>query len=275
MRRVARGVDGYPVMERISDPPSAMWIRGHVPSAPAVAVVGSRRCTRYGSDLARRCGHAIAAAGWVVVSGLARGIDTAAHLGALDGGGSTVAVLGNGIDAWYPASNRALGERILESGAAVSEYGPGTPPAPWRFPARNRIIVGLSQAVIVVEAAARSGALITARLAMEAGIDVFAVPGDLDRVTSEGTNRLIADGAQPIVSVAELTEMLERVVGPARQETSDLPMTGPMFVHEIAAALGVTIGEAARRVARWELAGVVTVDGGMVEPAAGSRRHPR
>lgn len=263
---------GYPAaLGRLADPPSRLHVRGDLPDGPAVAIVGSRRCTRYGATIARAMGNSVVGAGWTVVSGLARGIDTAAHLGALDGQGATVAVLGCGIDIWYPASNRLLGERILETGAVVSEYEPGTDPSPWRFPARNRIIVGLSAAVVVVEAAERSGALITARLAMEYGIDVFAVPGDLDRETSRGTNRLIADGAHPIVAPGEVVEMLERVLGPAPSvpgRTAEAPIRGPMFVHEVAAALGVTIGEAARRVSEWELAGLVRMDGGMVEPVA-------
>lgn len=269
MTVLTRGRPGFPSgLERLADPPPRLHVRGSLSDVPGVAIVGSRRCTRYGAALARTMGRNVAGAGWTVVSGLARGIDTAAHVGALDDGGHTVAVLGCGIDVWYPASNRQLGERILADGAVVSEYGPGVEPAPWRFPARNRIIVGLSDAVIVVEAAERSGALITARLAMEHGVDVFAVPGDLDRETSRGTNRLIADGAHPIVSAGEVVECLERVLGPARSHpgaSGVLPFEGPMFVHEIAAALGLTIGEAARRIGEWELAGLVRMDGGMVQ----------
>lgn len=270
MRVIERGGHEYPeALLRLQDPPSRLHIAGVLPTEPAVAVVGSRRCTRYGATLARDMAASIARAGWTVVSGLARGIDTAAHLGALDGGGPTVAVLGCGIGRWYPASNRQLGERIVESGAVVSEYPPGTDPAPWRFPARNRIIVGLSVAVVVVEAAEKSGALITARLAMERGIEVFAVPGDLDRETSRGTNRLIADGAHPIIARSELVEALERVAGPSRpHERTEGPVSGPMFIHEIAAVLGVTIGEASRRVGEWELAGLVRQRDGVVEPVA-------
>jgi DNA processing protein len=264
-----RGRSGYPeCLLRLPDPPPRLHVRGALPDAPSVAIVGSRRCTRYGASLARMLARSIGEAGWVVVSGLALGIDTAAHLGALDAGAPTVAVLGCGIDRWYPASNRRLGESILVDGAVVSEYGPGTEPAPWRFPARNRIIVGLVSAVIVVEAAERSGALITARLAMEYGVDLFAVPGDLDRDTSRGANRLIADGAHPIVTPGEVVEAIERVVGPAkpRPERAASPLEGPMFVHEIAASLELTIGEAARRIGEWELAGLVRLVGGMVEP---------
>lgn len=269
MRTLRRSDADYPSrLSRLPDPPDPLYVRGDLPDVPAVAVVGSRRCTRYGSAMARTLAKSIASAGWTVVSGLARGIDTAGHLGALDGGGITVAVLGSGIDVWYPASNRLLGEQILETGAVASEYPPGTTPAPWRFPARNRIIVGLSDAVLVVEAAERSGALITARLAMEQGIDVFAVPGDLDRETSRGTNRLIADGAHPIVVPSEIIEGLERVLGPARRTTAQpaAALDGPMFVHEIAASLGVSIGEASKRVSQWELAGLVRLREGMVEP---------
>lgn len=267
MNRIGPDDPAWPTeLARIPDPPRALWVRGRIDGI-GVAIVGSRRCTRYGASFARAAGRLVGGAGWTVVSGLAKGIDTAAHLGALDVGAPTTAVSGCGLDRWYPASNRELGERIVAGGGgAVSEYGPGTEPAPWRFPARNRIIVGLSAAVVVVEAAVRSGALITARLAMEAGIEVFALPGDLDRPTSEGTNRLVADGAHPIVSGSELVEQLERVVGPASPTPTTSIVTGPMFVHEIAAALGVTIGDATRRVAEWELAGLVRMDGGMVVP---------
>lgn len=269
MRIVRIGDSDYPAaLLRIPDPPAAIHVRGSLPERPAVAIVGSRRCTRYGASLARSMASSIARSGWTVVSGLAAGIDTAGHLGALDVAGTTVAVLGCGIDRWYPASNRQLGERIVDQGAVISEYGPGIEPARWRFPARNRIIVGLCQAVVVVEAAEQSGALITARLAMEQGIEVFAVPGDLDRDTSRGANRLIADGVHPIVAPGEIVESLERILGPALATSgvADAPVTGPMFVHEIAAALGVTIGEAARRVGQWELAGLVRLSGGVVEP---------
>lgn len=270
MRQIRRGVPGFPAsLERLDDPPSTVYVRGEVPAAPAVAIVGARRCTRYGSNLARTMAASVAGAGWTVVSGLARGIDTAAHAGAIEGGGRTVAVLGCGIDRWYPASNRLLGERILENGAVVSEYGPGVEPAPWRFPARNRIIVGLSQAVIVVEAAVRSGALITARLAMDLGVEVFAVPGDLERETSRGTNQLIADGVHPVVAASQVVEMLERVLGAAPASTAVAhrpPVIGPMHLYEVAAALGVTIGEAACRVGEWELAGLVRTRDGLVEP---------
>lgn len=193
----------------VMPPLDEVFWRGGFPVEPAVAVVGSRRATAYGLSVARDIGRFLGAWGVNVVSGLAAGIDGAAHRGALDVGGFTTAVLGSGIDVWYPARNRGLGEEILAAGGAVlSEFPPGTPPAAWRFPARNRIIAGMVGAVVVVEAADRSGALITARMALEMGKDVYAVPGDIDRETSLGCNRLIRDGAHPIDTIEVLEELL-------------------------------------------------------------------
>src|SRR5439155_18714164 len=149
---------------------------------PAVAVVGARSCSAYGAHVARSLGRELAGAGLVVVSGLARGVDGEAHRGALEAGGTTVAVLGCGVDRDYPRAHAELAARIAESGLIVSEYAPGVEPAPWRFPARNRIVAGLAQATIVVEARERSGALITADLALEEGREVFAVPGEITSV---------------------------------------------------------------------------------------------
>ncbi len=190
--------------------PTVRWVfvRG-TELRPGVAVIGSRRATVYGRRIARSIGSLLAASGWSVVSGMAVGIDGEAHRGALAVGGHTTAVLGSGIDIFYPRSHSRLGEEILAAGGTVvSEFPPGTSPEPWRFPARNRIIAGLSEAVVVVEAAERSGALITARLALESGREVLALPGDVERPTSMGCNRLIADGAHPVVSLDELPEML-------------------------------------------------------------------
>jgi DNA processing protein len=193
----------------VMPPLGPLFLRGADPVEPAVAVIGSRRATGYGLSVARDIGRFLGAWGVNVVSGLAAGIDGAAHRGALDAGGFTTAVLGSGIDVWYPARNRDLGEEIVAAGGAVlSEYPSGTPPAPWQFPARNRIIAAMVGAVIVVEAADRSGALITARMALDLGRDVYAVPGDIDRETSLGCNRLIRDGAHPIDTVEVLGELL-------------------------------------------------------------------
>jgi DNA processing protein len=183
---VVRGAPGYPAtLEDLPDPPARLWLRAPADAArlaaclrpPLVAVVGARRATAAGTAFTRRLAADLAAAGVGVVSGLALGIDAAAHEGALEGRGRTLAVLGCGVDRTYPRANSGLADRIATDGAVVSEYEPGTPPAPWRFPARNRIVAALASATVVVEASGRSGALITAAVALELGRDVLAVPG--------------------------------------------------------------------------------------------------
>ncbi len=166
--------------------------------------VGARACSTYGSQVARVLARDLAAAGVVVVSGMARGVDGEAHRGALEAGGITVAVLGCGIDRDYPAVHAQLAREICERGLVVSEYAPGVEPAPWRFPARNRIIAGLASAVVVVEARERSGALITADLALEEGRDVFAVPGEITSSLSTGSNGLLRLGAHVLTSADDV-----------------------------------------------------------------------
>ena len=172
-----------PLLHAIHDPPPGLFLRGNADASllalPAVAIVGARACSAYGRQIARSVARELAAAGLVVVSGLARGVDAEAHRGALEAGGITVAVLGCGIDRDYPAANRELARQVAASGLVVSEYAPGVEPAPWRFPARNRIVGGLCSASVVVEARERSGALITADFALEEGREVFAVPGEI------------------------------------------------------------------------------------------------
>jgi DNA processing protein len=215
---VVRGGDGYPGrLAELPDGPPVLFVRGVFPELAAVAVVGTRRCTEYGKRLAAEYGAAIAEAGWCVVSGLARGIDGAAHHGVVAAGGRGVAVLGSGVDVMYPAEHAGLARRLVEGGGAVvSEYPPGTPPEGWRFPPRNRIISGLASAVVVVEAGVKGGALITAGYALAHGRPVFAVPGDVRRATSEGCNRLIRDGAHPVLDPDDLVEELSLVLGPPR-----------------------------------------------------------
>lgn len=197
-RVVVEGGPGYPTFpDTLHDPPPVLFLRGD-PSlldAPIAAVVGSRRATVYGRRTAGRLAAALARAGVVVASGLALGVDAAAHRGALDAGGRTLAVLGAGVDVPHPATNAALFDLIAREHLLVSEFLPGMTPAPHHFPRRNRILAALSRGVFVVEAARRSGALITARLALEMGLDVVGVPGPVDRATSRGVNRLIQDGA--------------------------------------------------------------------------------
>jgi DNA processing protein len=199
---VGRDDADYPrLLREIYDPPPVLYVRGalRADEGPAsVAVVGARAATPQGRALARRLARDLAAAGTTVVSGLARGIDAAAHRGALDASGRTVAVLGSGLDRVYPPENEALAAAIAEKGAVVSEFPLETTPYPSNFPKRNRIIAGWSKAVVVVEAAEKSGALVTARVALEEGRDVLAVPGHPSQPASAGCNQLIRDGA-PLV----------------------------------------------------------------------------
>lgn len=223
---VFRGDPAYPDhLDVFEDAPDVLFVRGTLPQTPGVGIVGTRKCTAYGLELADAYGRAVAETGWLVVSGLARGIDGAAHRGMVSANGVGIAVLGCGIDVSYPREHRRLGDQILEAGGAiVSEYPPGSRPDAWRFPPRNRIIAGLSAAVVVVEAAKTGGALITAVKAAEYGIPVFAMPGDVDRRTSEGTNRLIRDGAFPVLDPEDLIEELDLVYGLAHQSRENLPV---------------------------------------------------
>src|SRR5438046_2259304 len=199
-----------PLLRAIHDPPRRLYLRGAVgPDVlrqPAVAVVGARACSPYGAQVARMLGRELAAAGVLVVSGLARGVDSEAHRGALETDGQTVAVLGCGIDRDYPAAHASLARAIAQRALLVSEYEPGIAPAPFRFPARNRIVAGLCAATVVVEARERSGALITADFALEEGREVFAVPGEITSSLSAGTNALLRLGATPLPCPEDVLE---------------------------------------------------------------------
>ncbi len=192
----------YPsLLKEISDPPLVLYVKGDLSSSGKylISIVGSRKCTKYGQTVAQKFASSFARLGIIVVSGLALGIDSAAHSGAITVNGKTFAVIGSGLDRIYPATNKFLAKKIYNGhGAVISEFPFGTEPKPFNFPFRNRIISGLSYATIVVEAAKRSGSLITARLAAEQGRDVFAVPGNITSKMSEGTNMLIKDGAIPL-----------------------------------------------------------------------------
>lgn len=211
-RRIGARATGYELsgfperLKHLHHPPPLLFLRGDPPllDAPAVAVVGSRKASEYGRGIARSMGEGLARAGVTVVSGLALGIDGAAHRGALAAGGSTIAVLGCGPDVAHPPSHRRLFQDILDRGLVVSEFLPGEAPLPHHFPRRNRLIAGLSRAVVVVEAAKRSGALITVEHALEAGRDVFAVPGAVGRPQSEGAHALIRDGAGLVTNARDV-----------------------------------------------------------------------
>lgn len=201
----------YPEMlKNIFDPPLGIFVRGNLPivEQQAVAIVGSRKPTPYGLAVAEKLGAGLAGAGVTVVSGMARGVDTAAHRGALGAGGRTIAVLGCGVDVVYPRENKKLMEEICHRGVVVSEFPPGSPPEAWHFPVRNRIISGLSRGVVVVEAAARSGALITADMALEQGRDVMAVPGNVSSPMSCGPNRLLKQGAKLVEGPDDILDEL-------------------------------------------------------------------
>lgn len=194
----------YPQRLRyIPDPPLVLYYKGVLPdleNKPAIAVVGTRKASGYGNNMAREVSGQIALCGAIVISGGAYGVDTMALEGALNAGGQTVAVLGCGVDIAYPASNRPLFQRIAQTGCILSEYIPGTKPNPWQFPERNRIVSGMSNGVLVVEAPEKSGALITARLALEQGRDVYVIPGNIDVTSCRGSNALLREGAEAVFS---------------------------------------------------------------------------
>ena len=278
-RRLRRGDNGYPaLLGQIPDPPASLWVRGEadleVLAAPAVAIVGARACSGYGRSVARALATETAAAGAVVVSGLARGVDGEAHRGALAAGGRTVAVLGCGIDRDYPAAHAELARSIVDAGGLiVSEYAPGVEPAPWRFPARNRIIAGLARATVVVEARERSGALITADFALEDGREVLAVPGEITSALSIGTNGLLRQGATPATCVADVLDALGLEISRTSASVPEVPgaaavlealAVGAVTPDEVVRATTLSAAAVAAALVELELAGIVSVEEGRV-----------
>jgi DNA processing protein len=256
-----------PLLRAIHDPPAGLFVRGAAAldllERPAVAIVGARACSGYGASVARNLGRELAAAGLVVVSGLARGVDGEAHRGALDAGGATVAVLGCGIDRDYPAAHADLARRIAETGLVVSEYAPGIEPAPWRFPARNRIVAGLAAATVVVEARERSGALITADLALEEGREVFAVPGEITSALSAGANALLKLGASPLTCAADVLSSFG--IEQDAQDTVADPLLDllPATADELVRSTGRPAADVAAALVALELDGRATVHDGV------------
>ncbi|HET9947299.1 MAG TPA: DNA-processing protein DprA [Longimicrobiales bacterium] len=273
--------EGYPrALLALHDPPPVLFLRGRseLLERPAATVIGSRRATERGRNLAARLAGALARAGMPVASGLALGVDAAAHRGALDAGGDTIAVLGRGADAPYPSAHRRLFRRILERGLLVSEFLPGTPALAHNFPRRNRILAALSCAVVVVEAGERSGAFITVDHALDLGIDVWAVPGPIEHPACVGSNRLLAEGARPLLSirsfVSELTGAdpdaplpVELPPGPARELLAGLGHD-TLSVDELAARAGMPAARALALLAELELGGLVKQLPGMRYRAA-------
>jgi DNA processing protein len=266
-RFLARSARAFPpLLHAIHDPPAGLFLRGNADpellSRPAVAIVGARACSGYGASVARMLGRELARAGLLVVSGLARGVDAEAHRGALEADAATVAVLGCGVDRDYPAAHAQLARRIAETGLVVSEYAPSVEPAPWRFPARNRIVAGLCAAAVVVEARERSGALITADLALEEGREVFAVPGEIGSALSAGTNGLLKLGASPLTTPADVLVSfgLEEPTRPVDGGLLDLL---PATADELVRRTGMTAADVARALVELELAGAAAAHDGV------------
>jgi DNA processing protein len=264
--RFVRRSELPPLLRAIHDPPPGLFVRGDAGldllGRPAVAVVGARQCSGYGASVARSVARELATAGLLVVSGLARGIDAEAHRGALDAGAPTVAVLGCGIDRDYPAAHAELARRIAAIGLIVSEYAPGVEPAPWRFPARNRIVAGLCAATVVVEARERSGALITADFALEEGREVFTVPGEISSALSAGTNGLLKLGAAPLTSAVDVLASYGLEVEAPREREGLLDLL-PASADELVRKTGLQSSEIAQALVELELAGSVAAFDGV------------
>ncbi len=263
-RWVALGDTGFPpLLARVSDPPLGVFVRGELPAGHAVALVGARRATAYGREVGEYLARELALAGVTVVSGMARGVDAAAHRGAVAAGGTTVAVWGAGPDRIYPAEHAGLADEIAAHGCLLTEYPPGSPPVAHHFPERNRIIAGLAEAVVVVEADERSGALITARLALDEGRDVLAVPGSVFSRLSAGPNGLLRAGAAPVLSADDVLAALGLAPRAATPSTagaglSDLiPAGEAVSVDRLAAASGKPVAEVLEALLVLELSGKV------------------
>jgi DNA processing protein len=266
VRLVGRDEPDYPPwLRRVHSPPPVLWVRGTLREAEgerAVAVVGARAATGLGLAFARTLARDLASAGVVVVSGLARGIDTLAHHGALDARGRTIAVLGSGLDRLYPEENAPLARAIEKDGAVVSEFPLGTGPWKQNFPRRNRVIAGWGRAVVVVEAGSRSGALSTARAALDEGRDVMAVPGHPTQPAAEGTNGLLRDGAALVRGASDVLAELGlapvvKEAAPADEVLAALARGVPATVDEIQARCGLALPALVARLAELELAASV------------------
>lgn len=273
-RTVQRGSPGYPpLLLAISDPPEQLHCAGDADllDRTAVAVVGSRKASELGRTMAERLGAALAGRGIVVVSGCAIGIDASAHAGALAAGGPTVAVLGGGLDVAAPPSNRRLAARISREGCLVTEFPPGTPPLPYHFPRRNRIIAGLARIVVVVEATLKSGALTTARHALAAGREVMVVPGHPFLTNAAGVNSLLVDGARPVLSPDDVLDELGELpgveapparmradpAGPPRERILAALGKAPATAERLAEAARVPLAETLATLTALELLGLV------------------
>lgn len=267
-----------PRLKEIEQPPPVLYVRGEILPEDhfAVAIVGTRKVTPYGRQVTEELSAFLAANGITIVSGLARGVDAVAHSAALKAGGRTVAVLGSGVDRIYPPENRALAEQMMSRGAVISDYPVGTAPESSNFPPRNRIISGLSMAVVVIEAGETSGALITAEFAAEQGREIFAVPGSILAPQSKGTNKLIQNGALPLLTPQDILQALNLTrVGAQKAARKILPADAveaqvlnllnsePLHVDEIRNQTGLPVEKVSAALVMMELKGMVRQVGGM------------
>lgn len=244
--------DEYPeALKEIHDPPLALYIKGNIapPDRHALAIVGTRHATHYGSSVADRLAYGLSKAGFTIISGLARGIDTVAHQAALKAGGRTLGVLGGAIDQFYPRENRELGDRMAAQGAVISEYPLGRPPDRQTFPYRNRIVAGMTMGLIVVEAGEKSGAVITANAALEQGRHVFAVPGRIDNPAARGCHALIKTGAKLVETIDDIVDELQMLL-PKKidQQASNLKKTPDLMLSPEEAAIVKALGGCGRQV---------------------------
>lgn len=271
MEKITYNMKEYPqLLREIKNPPDEIYFKGDISllNKRCAAIVGSRKSTPYGRNTAREISSGLAGFGTVIVSGLAKGIDTCAHEGALSCGGKTVAVLGSGVDICYPAGNEKLKKRIEDEGLIISEYPPGTLPKKYHFPQRNRIISGISEVLFVIQAGNGSGALITADLAAEQGRDVCAIPGNIDSIYNLGSNKLIKEGAIPIITPADAYEIMGfgridseekaiKVSGTEKKLYDLLAEHGEMSIDDICVFMKKTPAQVSSIIAVMELKGFV------------------
>lgn len=279
IRILVRDDEDYPrYLKEIPQPPPVLYVRGEIAIEDewSVAIVGTRKVTHYGREITEKFAKRLAEHNITVVSGLARGVDGIAHKAAMDAGGRTLAVLGCGVDIVYPPEHKKIAQQMIKQGALISDYAPGTAPESYNFPPRNRIISGLSRAVIVIEAGVKSGALITAEFAADQGREVYAVPGNINSVQSKGTNKLILNGAKPLVDIHDLLTDLEVELIQEHQNFRKITPTGqsetvlfgvlaehPLHIDEIIFKSALPVAEVTAQLTMMELKGMVKHIGGM------------
>jgi DNA processing protein len=285
-RDICRGSQDYPgALMKLSDPPTHLYVLGEIPTSPMVAIVGSRKADQAAKRFVFRLAGELSAHGLAVLSGGAEGVDTAAHEGALDAGGLTVAVIGSGFDYMYPQSNKDLFDRVAKQGALLSEFAPEQPPAKWTFPRRNRLVAAMASAVIVAQSGERSGALITARIARELGVALGSVPGRAGDPRNLGSHQLLRSGAAMVENAKDVLLLVERTpshdqlglpgiaqkkrvpskpdnLPPDMSKILDILSSGPLHIDNITTETGFAPGEVGAALMSLEIAGLVEDEGG-------------